>query len=98
MPRILYARMTGCECVPYTQPPDALMGKNPSAPLLPASICWKCRRSTGKCRWLQWTIPYEGSRYHMALAFPHAKERKGRDNQPYYIYSMVECPRYEGES
>lgn len=34
----------------------------------------------------------------MALAFPHAKERKGKDNQPYYIYSMVECPCYKGES
>ena len=49
------------------------------------SICWDCKRPTGKCTWLMAHIPYEGSEYWERVCYYE-------NHTTYSTYAIVSCP------
>lgn len=81
--RKLELDMTGCECLGHK--PPSPKGCHPREA---QTICFGCRRPTGKCEWLLEGIPYKGSKYYWwePIYSDHCR--------PYIAYIITSCPNY----
>jgi hypothetical protein len=54
------------------------------------TLCWKCQRADGKCRWSREFKPVEGW-----LAIPTKVKEQGKKDQYITSFNVYACPEFE---